>query len=261
MKSSPRRAFSLVELLVVIAIVAMLMALMLPALNNARELGRQSLCSANLRQQGIAVNTYATDAKGWGPFTNIAQDDANWGTESQYWMVQLASYLAMDSNRSSYNYVYNNAKNPQNMMKVFQCPSTYKKYNWNGYTSYGPNSNITSIRLRTDIGIAKIYWNVVAETPLKLTSPVPERYPNRFILTGESISFSGLVPSTVTPTNPRLYDYLHLRRRGFVFLDGHVDMLAAPTGVIPNEFNLVLGAYKDGNPFYGRNNNIGGGEP
>ncbi len=69
--SRPRycqRAFTLIELLVVIAIIALLAAMMLPALRNAREKGRQIACVANLHHLGIAVQMYADDYGGRFPY-------------------------------------------------------------------------------------------------------------------------------------------------------------------------------------------------
>jgi prepilin-type N-terminal cleavage/methylation domain-containing protein len=56
------RAFTLIELLVVIAIIALLMAILLPALASAREKGKQALCLNNLSQLARASHTYAADA-------------------------------------------------------------------------------------------------------------------------------------------------------------------------------------------------------
>lgn len=59
-----RRAFTLVELLVVIAILSILAALLMPALKNAREKGRQVVCMSNLRQLYFTFTTYASDFDG-----------------------------------------------------------------------------------------------------------------------------------------------------------------------------------------------------
>jgi prepilin-type N-terminal cleavage/methylation domain-containing protein/prepilin-type processing-associated H-X9-DG protein len=56
-----RNAFTLIELLVVVAIIAVLVALLLPALGRARENARQALCLANQRQLGLAVTLYVQD--------------------------------------------------------------------------------------------------------------------------------------------------------------------------------------------------------
>jgi prepilin-type N-terminal cleavage/methylation domain-containing protein/prepilin-type processing-associated H-X9-DG protein len=67
-RSHPRGAFTLVELLVVVGIIAVLIAILLPALGKARASSRRVACGSNLHQVGIAIHAYANENKGSIPY-------------------------------------------------------------------------------------------------------------------------------------------------------------------------------------------------
>ncbi len=103
-----RRAFTLIELLVVIAIIALLMAILMPALSYVRKQARSSACQSNLRQLCLAMNLYALDHDDLTmPFSH---------QPGEYWFHQMAPYL------SAKDYKDNPAEHIEGVMKVTFCP-------------------------------------------------------------------------------------------------------------------------------------------
>lgn len=89
-----RGGFTLIELLVVIAIVAALIAILLPALSSVRATGRMVVCVSNVRQQGIAIATYANESRERLPpkYIHLTEFDADGDIESGPWL--LNAYMA-----------------------------------------------------------------------------------------------------------------------------------------------------------------------
>lgn len=126
MSSRPNRrnGFTLVELLVVIAVIAMLIAILLPAVQSARGAARRSICSNNLRQIGIALNSYHTTHSRFPAGSDVAPRDIGLS-----WRVHLLPYLEQQAihgiidpsvgpNGTAEGWRFANAK-----ISVFVCPS------------------------------------------------------------------------------------------------------------------------------------------
>jgi len=94
-----RRAFSLVELLVVIGIIALLISILLPALNKARESSRTLQCAAQLRQIGMAIYAYASSNHGmtpaWSNFHSYPDDVNPDDPLGPGWIVLLTPYIGV----------------------------------------------------------------------------------------------------------------------------------------------------------------------
>jgi prepilin-type N-terminal cleavage/methylation domain-containing protein len=127
-----RRGFTLVELLVVIAIIGVLVALLLPAVQAAREAARRMQCTSSLRQIGIACHNFH-DVNGRFPSGHKVTYDSSSNTQVYFsnWAIQILPYLEQQNLFSKYddtvpNIHANNKLVRETFLPAYSCPAELK---------------------------------------------------------------------------------------------------------------------------------------
>ena len=110
---SKRKGFTLIELLVVISIIALLMAILMPALARVRAIAREVVCRSNFKQHGLAIEMYASNNNG---YLNVGWIPGGLGGFSHQWVMDFLPYYGD--------------------IKLLTCPSA-KKYKGGAGGFYG----------------------------------------------------------------------------------------------------------------------------
>jgi len=195
-------AFTLIELLVTVAIIAMLAALLLPALAAAKDKARASVCASNLRQWGLAMRMYADDYSDFLPRRGQGVQVLNLITRPDDWFNALPPYF----NQPTFEELVSEEKSPApGDHNVFICPdATAPEEAIPGalyFLCYGMNMNLST-------------WNL--PEPTKFAAVVQ---PDFCVSIGES---PGPYASTYPSTQAYGIVARHVARINLLFLAGEV---------------------------------------
>lgn len=127
MRTKRCRGFTLVELLVVIAIIAMLVTLLLPAVQSARAAARRTQCKNNIRQLGLGVHNYES-AFGHQPKYHDTSDPYSWSKPGPTWTMAILPFIEEQAVYDLFDFTRTlrdraNAAATTRVVSVFVCPS------------------------------------------------------------------------------------------------------------------------------------------
>lgn len=162
LRSAARRGFTLVELLVVITIIGMLMALLMPAVQSAREAGRRTKCMNNLFQLAIA-GTQAAEQSGFIPGWRNKSPQAG-GSGAVSWPIPLLPFME----RTDVYKTWTAGTNAAPYIPFFVCPSSPPETNTMPTLAYAGNAGSGT---NAGTGGAGLRWDGVMLDTTITTAP------------------------------------------------------------------------------------------
>lgn len=205
--SSRHRAFTLVELLVVIGVIAILIALLLPALTRAREVAQRTACASNLRQTGMAMLMYYNEHGGELPQRPIVQ-------HYEPHIIANTNYAASAEFANERMLGYTKSKD------VWFCPANYQQRTAQQWWP-SPSSAVIATTYQYLHWLHKGSW--------AMDKPSYRRLRSDLVIGSDYLA-------AYDPTAQRLRVWNHYERRGvegmnILYGDGHVDWVRRDAGV------------------------------